>query len=88
MCTYHCVLLEKIVLRIWIRWILIILASWIRIQIQGAKYRPKTTKKNLLFSNPESELLKKRLSKMSLPLKGSESSNEKNLKIPPCEKNQ
>ena len=55
----------KPVLRIWIRWIRKILASWIRIRIQGAKYQPKnqpkTAKKNqtFLLSKPKSELLKK-----------------------------
>ena len=46
------------VLRIQIRWIRKILASWIRIRIQGAKYQPKTAKKTF-YSKPKSELLKK-----------------------------
>ena len=51
------------VLRIRIRWIRKILASWIRIRknmrIQGAKYQPKTKKKTFSLSKPKSELLKK-----------------------------
>ena len=46
------------VLRIWILWILTILASWIR--IQGAKYQPKTAKKNFLLQNPNLNLWKKK----------------------------
>ena len=46
------------VLRIRILWILTILASWIR--IQGAKYQPKTAKKNFLLQNPNLNLRKKK----------------------------
>ena len=55
---------SKPVLRIRIRWIRKILASWIRIRknmrirIQGAKYYQKLQKK-VLLSKPKSELLKK-----------------------------
>jgi len=53
-----------LVLRIRIRWIRKILASWIRIRknmrIQGAKYQPKTAKKTFLLLKLKSELLKKR----------------------------
>ena len=47
-----------------------ILASWIRIWIQGEKYQQKPVKKNLL-SKLKSELFKKeRLFKFSLSLNG------------------
>ena len=46
------------VLRIRIRLIRKILASWIR--IQGVKYPPKTAKKTFLLLKPKSKLLKKR----------------------------
>jgi len=52
------------VLRIRIRWIRKILASWIRIRknmrIQGVKYQPKTAKKEcFLLLKPKSKFLKK-----------------------------
>ena len=49
---------RKIQIRIGIRWIRKILASWIR--IQGVKYQPKTAKKNFFTPKPQIWTLKKR----------------------------
>ena len=59
------VFLAVLRIRIRIRWILKILASSIRIRIQGLKYQPKTAKKKLLLSKLKSELLKKEIIKIS-----------------------
>jgi len=45
----------------------------IRIRIQGIKYQPKTAKKSFLLQNPKSELLKKKIIKISSFLNGSSS---------------
>ena len=49
----------KPVLRIWIRWIRKILASWIRIRIQGLKYQQKLQKKTFLLLTLKSEQMNK-----------------------------
>ena len=58
------------VLRIRIRWIRKILASWIRIcknmRNQGAKYQPKTATKKNLLSKPQREIQQKRKMKKLL----------------------
>jgi len=64
-----------------------------RIQIQGAKYQPKTAKKTVLLLNPKSELLKKRdiikistflNGSLSFRIKTSEKNETKSLKIIFC----
>jgi len=47
-------------IRIRIRWIRKILASYFRIRMQGVKYQPKTAKKTFLLIESKSELLKKK----------------------------
>ena len=92
----HSYVHQCLLLRIWIRWIRIILASRIKIRIRknmrihGAKYEPKTEEKQISLSKPKSELLEKeKLLKISLflndssnvSIKISEKKEETNLKI-------
>ena len=58
--------MEVLKIRIRIRWIRKILASW----IQGVKYQPKNCKKNFLLLKLKSELLKKEIIKNSSFLNG------------------
>ena len=59
------------VIRIRIRWIRKILASWIRIRIQGAKYQPKTEEKKFTLKTQVWAIEKSEIIKISWFLNGS-----------------
>ena len=77
--VYKDIRYQKSMLRIRIRWIRKILASWIRIRIQGGLISTKNSKKNLFYSKtPNLNFWKRKIIKISSFLNGSSSFSKKN----------
>ena len=55
--------------------------SWIRIQIQGTKYQPKTTNKTFYFQKPNLNCWKREIIKISWSLKSLNGSSNFSIKI-------